>query len=196
MEDYNDMDMSTPITNLNNSKRQRNMDQDISSIVKDLENKHNNIDNGLMAFNEIDRDNINKNNNNINNNDHTNLREIQETQQLRYNPNYIPDTVEDIEPFENDIINDINISVKKENNKDIYKTIYEILVFLKYPFILLILFMLISSNEFIVFYENINIIKTLNSYNNNISLIIKSILFVFIFFLVKYLDENPLPKIL
>ena len=196
MEDYNDMDMSTPITNLNNSKRQRNMDQDISSIVKDLENKHNNIDNGLMAFNEIDRDNINKNNNNINNNDHTNLREIQETQQLRYNPNYIPDTVEDIEPFENDIINDINISVKKENNKDIYKTIHEILVFLKYPFILLILFMLISSNEFIVFYENINIIKTLNSYNNNISLIIKSILFVFIFFLVKYLDENPLPKIL
>ena len=193
MEDYNDMDMSTPITNLNNSKRQRNMDQDISSIVKNLENKHNNIDNGLMAFNEIDRDNINKNNNN---NDHTNLREIQETQQLRYNPNYIPDTVEDIEPFENDIINDINISVKKENNKDIYKTIYEILVFLKYPFILLILFMLISSNEFIVFYENINIIKTLNSYNNNISLIIKSILFVFIFFLVKYLDENPLPKIL
>jgi len=195
MEDYNDMDMSTPITNLNNSKRQRNMDQDISSIVKDLENKHNNIDNGLMAFNEIDRDNnINKNNNN--NNDHTNLREIQETQQLRYNPNYIPDTVEDIEPFENDMMNDINISVKKENNKDIYKTIHEILVFLKYPFILLILFMLISSNEFIVFYENINIIKTLNSYNNNISLIIKSILFVFIFFLVKYLDENPLPKIL
>jgi hypothetical protein len=196
MEDYNDMDMSTPITNLNNSKRQRNMDQDISSIVKDLENKHNNIDNGLMAFNEIDRDNINKNNNNINNNDHTNLREIQETQQLRYNPNYIPDTVEDIEPFENDMINDVNISVKKENDKDIYKTIHEILVFLKYPFILLILFMLISSNEFIVFYENINIIKTLNSYNNNISLIIKSILFVFIFFLVKYLDENPLPKIL
>ena len=143
MEDYNDLDMSTPILNLNNMNKRRNIDHDVSNIVKDLENKHSNVQEGeLMAFNENDRDSNNRQNYNHNesnhteNNMHNNLKEIQETQQLRYNPNYIPDSEEYVEPFENET--DIAIDKKEPENNNIYKTIYDVLIFLKYPFIFII----------------------------------------------------------
>jgi hypothetical protein len=193
--DYNDNshEMGTPISNLNNNNNKSNKN-DISRLVKELENNLDNFDN-TMAYNDNDI-NISRNSNNNTNNkfennnlDSKSLREVQESNPLRYNPNHFSesdDEEEIIDTFESANKPEV-IEPKKD---DMYKTIYKILMFLKYPFLLLILFLLVSSPDFIKVYENIPLIKILNGYYHNSSLFIKSIVFVSIFFSLKYVDEK------
>jgi hypothetical protein len=189
--DYNidSHEMGTPISNLNNNKSNKN---DISRLVKELENNLDNFDNtnNTMAYNDYDR---NSNNTNTgfdqNNSDSKSLRELQESKQLRYNPNHFSESEDEEETI--DTFESANKPEVTETKKDdMYKTIYKILMLLKYPFLLLILFLLVSSPDFIKVYENIPLIKILNGYYHNSSLFIKSIVFVGIFFSVKYIDTK------
>lgn len=185
------MEMGTPINNLNNktlSKKNSQQRDDISNLVKELENNLDNFDN-TMAYNDTPPPRTSSMSNHSNNIKDSTLREIQETKALRYNPNHFSDSEEEEEEI--DQLQNTQEPIKIENNINKWNDIiYKLLMFLKYPFLLLILFILVSSPDFTKMYENLSIIRIINSYYHNSSLFIKSIGFVCIFFILKHLDEK------
>jgi hypothetical protein len=85
--------------------------------------------------------------------------------------------------------------IKENNNIFDNKKIYQILLSLKYPFILFILFILICSPEFILVIDNISLIKILNKYWQYSSLLLKGILFVSMYKLLEILDKKSINEI-